>query len=160
CEVLVVRDGLVVVRLGVGRRGGLDARRAGRDRVTADLCGLAGGVRGAADDDRDAAGDLVDRGLRDETSLVGGLREPLARGPVDQDAVDAHLEVALEERTVGVRVVAPVAVERRGTRRPVALPGDVVSVHVRPLRWSGPGGTIVGRERSFAEAACPTPYAR
>ena len=68
-EVFVVGDRLVVVGLRVRGRGRLDARGAGRDRVTADLRGLAGCVRGAADHDRHTARDLVDRGLGDQAAL-------------------------------------------------------------------------------------------
>src|SRR4029078_1925331 len=97
---------------------------------------------------------------RDETALVRRLREPFARRPVDQDTVHDQLEIELEEGAVGVGVVAPVPMEGRGAGRPVALPGDVVSVHECPLRWSWPGGAIFGRERSLAEAGRPTRDAR
>ena len=133
-ELLVVGDDLVVERLHVGRRGRLDAVGARRDRVPRKRGRLPGRVGGAADHDGHPPPDSLDRVLGDLHALVGRLGEPLSRRAVDQDAVQALVDVPLEQLAVALRVVALVGGERGWTRGPVTAPGYVVSIHAGPFR--------------------------
>ncbi len=122
------------------------------ERVRRELDRLARRVGGAADDDGHPAGGGLDRGLGDPAALLGRLREPLAGRAVDEQAVHAAADVALEQRAQRVEVEALLGVERGGAGGPVALPGDVVAIHASLLRRRRGGSTRSARERGRQRA--------